>query len=73
MKERLTSEEEADTRLYYQKLCVEELPSPRKIAIIAGGNNQPLGWVIRYGEDRTPETWMVGIDICEDEMLNKGL
>lgn len=40
---------------------------------LRGKNNRPLGWVIRYGEDRTPETWMVGIDICEDEMLNKGL
>ena len=69
----LTAEQEANIRMYYQKLCVEELPSPRKIAIIAGKDNRPLGWVIRSGEDRTPETWMVGIDICEDEMLNKGL
>src|SRR3989304_1674539 len=22
---------------------------------------------------RTPDTWMVGIDICEDDALNKGL
>jgi len=70
---RLTIEQEANIRGYYQKLCVEELPSPRTIAIIAEKDNHPLGWVIRYGEDRTPDTWMVGIDICEDEKLNKGL
>ena len=69
----LTADQEANICMYYQKLCVGELPSPRKITIIAGKDNRPLGWVIRSGEDRTPETWMVGIDICEDEMLNKGL
>jgi RimJ/RimL family protein N-acetyltransferase len=71
--DQLTEEQESNTRKYYQKLCVDELPSPRKIAIIAGNDNSPCGWVVRYGEDRTPETWMVGIDICEDEKLNRGL
>jgi GNAT superfamily N-acetyltransferase len=35
--------------------------------------DKPLGWVNRYGEESFPDTWMVGIDICEDAYLNRGL
>lgn len=69
----LTAEQEANLRKQFLELCAEELPSPRKTAIAARKDGYPIGWVSRYGEDRMPDTWMVGIDICEDDTLNKGL
>jgi len=39
----LTADQQANIRMNYQKLCVEELPSPCKIAIIAGKDNCLLG------------------------------
>lgn len=69
----LTTEQEGDIRRQFLELCAGELPSPRESAIIAGKDGQPLGWVNRYVEERTPDTWMVGIGICEDDVLNKGL
>ncbi len=33
----------------------------------------PLGWVNRYGEQENPRVRYVGIDICEDAYLNRGL
>ena len=68
----LTGEQEANLRAQFYKSCSEELPSPRKRIFIARKDNCPVGWVSRYGEDRTPDAWMVGIDICEDDLLNKG-
>ena len=69
----LTEEQEADLRTQFLELCAEEPPLPRKSVMIAMKDNRPIGWVVRSGEDRTPDTWTVGIDICEDDMLNKGL
>ena len=69
----LTGEQEAVLRTQFSKSYTEELPSPRKRIFIARKDNCPIGWVSRYGEDRTPDAWMVGIDICEDDLLNKGL
>ncbi len=51
----------------------KELPEPRKQAVIALLDGRPIGWVSRYGEERAPDTWMVGLDICEDDCLEKGL
>ncbi|MFC1947317.1 GNAT family N-acetyltransferase [Chloroflexota bacterium] len=69
----LTEEREADIRSQFLRLCAEVLPSPRQSVIIATKNSRPIGWINRHVEERTPDTWTVGIDICEDEMLNKGL
>ena len=44
---------------------------PQKMAVIATLENKPLGWVNRYGKDN-PLIWFVGIDICEDDYLNRG-
>jgi len=68
----LTAEQEADLRSRFIQSCVEELSSPRKTAIIVTKANRLLGWVNRYDEDRAPDTWMVGIDIAEDDALNRG-
>lgn len=46
---------------------------PRKMAVIATLENQPLGWVSRYSFRDNPEIWFVGIDICEDNYLNQGI
>ncbi len=69
----LTAEQETKLRGQFLALCTGELPSPRKRMIIANKDNRPIGWVNRYGEDRRPDAFMVGIDICDDELLNQGL
>ncbi len=45
---------------------------PKKRAIIATVDNKPLGWVNRYGGKDNPLVWFVGIDIAEDNYLNRG-
>jgi RimJ/RimL family protein N-acetyltransferase len=42
------------------------------MAIIAMKDKRPLGWVNRYSEPHSPDTVMVGINICEDDALNRG-
>jgi RimJ/RimL family protein N-acetyltransferase len=69
----LSEAEEAHYRQRFLEGLAEDLPSPRKSAVIALLDNRPIGWVIRYGEERFPDTWMIGIDICEDEHLEQGL
>lgn len=49
------------------------LPTPRQNATIALPDETPLGWVTRYGTQRFPNVWYIGIDICEDAYLNHGL
>lgn len=47
-------------------------PSPKKMAVIATLDNKPLGWVNRYSPRANPLIWYVGIDICEDDFLDRG-
>jgi RimJ/RimL family protein N-acetyltransferase len=68
-----TEAEEAQYRQRFLEGLAEDLPSPRKQLVIALLDERPIGWVNRYGEKRFPDTWMVGIDICEDDYLEKGL
>ena len=58
----------------YLEDCKNDPPQPRTKAIVTTTENKPLGWVNRYirGE-HFPDTWFVGISICEDEYLNKGM
>ena len=44
-----------------------------KRAVIAASDNIPCGWVSRYGEKKDPHICFLGIDICEDAYLNRGL
>jgi RimJ/RimL family protein N-acetyltransferase len=67
----LTSQEEARLREQFLASSAEQ-PYRRKMAVIAAKEGRPVGWVNRYGEPRSPDTIMVGIDICEDDVLNKG-
>lgn len=68
-----TEAEETQCRQRFLEGLAEVPPSPRKSAVIALLDGKPLGWVSRYGEERSPATWMVGIDICEDDQLEQGL
>jgi len=54
------------------EVCSKELPVPRKSAFIANKHNKPIGWVNRYSHKNSPDAWLVGIDICEDDYLNQG-
>ena len=71
--EESTNEEKSDQDQSVQKRNGEEESRLEKRAIIATPDNIPLGWVNRYGEKKNPYVWFVGIDICEDTFLNRGL
>lgn len=72
MKSMSPSQEEAFRHRFEQNVK-KTLPTPRARATIALPDNLPVGWVTRYKNDRFPTVWYVGIDICEDQLLNKGL
>ena len=46
---------------------------PRSRATITTKDGKPLGWVNRYSPEDCPDAWYVGIDICEDAYLNRGI
>jgi RimJ/RimL family protein N-acetyltransferase len=54
-----------------QKSPEEDSSASQKMAVITTLTNRPLGWVTRYSK-RNTTIWHVGIDICEDEFLNRG-
>ncbi|OPY68487.1 MAG: Aminoglycoside N(6')-acetyltransferase type 1 [Syntrophorhabdaceae bacterium PtaU1.Bin034] len=55
------------------KSCNTGIQVPRKRATIATLRDNPIGWVSRYVRERFPDVWYVGIDIAEDNYLNKGI
>ena len=55
------------------KLYEEELPEPRSFAFVTTLNGIPLGRVSRYSRGSQKHEWCVGIDLCEDDYLNRGL
>lgn len=69
----LMSRTEEEIRDKFLERFVQDISSPRCRAIIATKENKPLGWVNRYGDKRFPSAWLIGIDICEDDYLNKRL
>jgi len=69
----LTQEQEDRIRKRFLANCAEDLPLPRTRAIISRYENNPLGWVSRYSQDRFPDAWFVGINICEDGYLHRGI
>ncbi len=73
MRSSFIRDEEAYYRQRFLEGLAEDLPAPRKRAVIAFLDDKPIGWVSRYGEERSPDTWMIGIDICEDDKLDHGL
>ncbi len=69
----MMEEEKEKSRKRFLEKCKQDLPAPRSRATISTKDDKPLGWVIRYANECFPDTWLVGVDICEDEYLNKGL
>ncbi len=57
----------------FKKLYMGEKENPRKRAVISSKEKVPIGWVNRYQDRYDLEFWYVGIDICEDEYLEKGM
>ena len=66
-----TQEKKAKERVKKQTNLPDDT-LPQKMAIIATLENKPLGWVNRYAGKNSPLVWFVGIDICEDDYLNRG-
>lgn len=70
----LTREAEETIRQGFLDQCSQAQLVPRQNAIVATlVENRSLGWVSRYANDRFPDAWFVGINICEDASLNQGL
>jgi len=57
----------------FEKLFLGDKTEPRERAIIRLSGEQPIGWVNRYSEEDSEAGFLLGIDICEDEHLNKGV
>jgi len=55
------------------KLYEQELPRPRTFAFVATLAGVPIGRVSRYSRGSQKDEWCVGIDLCEDDHLNRGL
>lgn len=66
------TEEKKDKESRKKQKNTQDDSGPNKLAIIATIDNKPLGWVNRYAGKGNPFVWLVGIDICEDEYLNRG-
>ncbi len=62
-----------EIRKKFSERFLHEPTVPRRIAVIATKEKKALGWVSRYGDKRFPSAWLIGIDICEDDHLNKGI
>ena len=70
----MTPKKEAKIRQMFQALSDTNLSTPRnRMLIMLRENEQSLGWVSRYGNERFPTVTYIGIDICEDDYLNRGL
>ena len=70
----LTREQEEKIRSYFTESACGELPKPRKTAmIVLRDGNRLIGSVNRYGNERFPDVYYVGINIYEDDCLNQGL
>jgi len=61
-----------EIKVRFLQLYLSEREEPRRRVIIADKNDEPIGWINRYYKDKYEDTWLIGIDICEDEYLGKG-
>jgi RimJ/RimL family protein N-acetyltransferase len=71
--ETTAEQEKRDREWFTQQLNGGEESWIGKRAVIATLGGIPLGWVNRYSENNNPYVCYVGIDICEDAYLNRGL
>jgi RimJ/RimL family protein N-acetyltransferase len=61
-----------EIKMLFEERFLRDPSTPRKCAVIATKQGDPIGWVNRYGEKKFRKAWLIGIDICEDDYLNKG-
>jgi len=69
----MSPEQEKVYRANFLKARALPLPSPRKTALIVLPDGAPIGFVNRYGDDRFKDVFYLGISICEDAYLNRGM
>lgn len=69
----MTAEEEDRYREKFIENLAAEKPWPRKSAVVATCEGRPIGSVNRYTQHVHEKTWLVGIDIFEDDCLEQGL
>jgi len=70
----VTAEDERGNREWFmQRIEGGDQSWNSRRPVIAVPDGTPIGWVSRYGEKEYPQVCFVGIDICEDEFLNRGL
>jgi RimJ/RimL family protein N-acetyltransferase len=70
----VTAHEASEFRDRFLRGCEQGTnPTPRDHATIASPENEAFGFVNRYSKEGFPDTWYVGISICEDSYLNRGL
>ena len=60
-------------RTKFMKRCEEDQSSPFRRATIINNQDKPVGWVSRYVDNNNNTNWYVGIDICENDYMNKGI
>ena len=71
--EKLTEEQEKEYRQRFKKFVEAPKEIPRKGAYVCVKDGTPIGFVTRYTKDRFADVLYLGIDICEDDYLEKGL
>lgn len=69
----VTEDEIQRFRESFLAACGEEKVTPRKRATIVTRRGRRLGWVSRYGRKHLTQAWKVGICICEDQYLGRGI
>jgi len=62
-----------EVRAKMLKLYEQEFPEPRSFAFVSTLDGIPLGWVNRYKRGSQKDEWCVGVNLCEDDYLNRGL
>ena len=68
----ITPEEERKYREEFLANIANEKPVPRNTAVIATHEGKPIGMVTRYTQHIHEKAWFIGIDIFEDEYLDRG-
>lgn len=71
--EPFSAEKEKAFRDRYHKSLQFEQTHPRYASTIALPDGTPLGWVNRYQPKKSGGPWCVGIDICEDAYVERGM
>jgi RimJ/RimL family protein N-acetyltransferase len=70
--EQSVTEEKKDKVRVKKQVKAQDDTLPKELAMIATLENKLLGWVSRYCGKDNLLVWFVGIDICEDDFLNRG-